>query len=99
MARKRSMRNSSFSLILIFLISGWAAGQDSSQLPPELRSKIDTIAKSVLATTGVPSASIAVVTNGKISYLNAYGDARIDPATPARTDMRYAIGSISKQLD
>jgi CubicO group peptidase (beta-lactamase class C family) len=46
----------------------------------------------------VPSASVAIVTNGKISYLNAFGDARIDPPTPARPEMRYAIGSISKQF-
>jgi len=100
MARKRFIRNSyfHFSLVLICLISSVASGQSGSQLPTELREKIDAVAKSVLATTGVPSASVAIVTNGKISYLNAYGDARIDPATPARTDMRYAIGSISKQF-
>ena len=49
-------------------------------------------------TTGVPSASIAVVQNGKIAYVQAYGNARLDPNTAASSAMRYSIGSISKQF-
>jgi CubicO group peptidase (beta-lactamase class C family) len=100
MVRKRFIYKTSFycSLVLLLFVSSVASGQATSQLPPELRAKIDAVAKSVLAITGVPSASVAIVTDGKISYLNAYGDARIDPPTPARPEMRYAIGSISKQF-
>ncbi|MDR3748522.1 MAG: serine hydrolase [Acidobacteriota bacterium] len=56
------------------------------------------MAQQVLATTGVPSASLAVVKDGKIAYLQAYGQARLDPRTPATPAMRYSIGSISKQF-
>ena len=52
----------------------------------------------MLQTTGVPSASLAVVKDGKIAYVQAYGDARLDPHTPAQPQMRYSIGSISKQF-
>jgi CubicO group peptidase (beta-lactamase class C family) len=52
----------------------------------------------VLATTGVPSASVAIVKDGQIAYLQAYGNARLEPRIPARPDMRYSIGSISKQF-
>jgi CubicO group peptidase (beta-lactamase class C family) len=52
----------------------------------------------VLQTTGVPSASVAVVTHGRIAYVNAYGAAKLDPRAPATPEMRYAIGSISKQF-
>jgi CubicO group peptidase (beta-lactamase class C family) len=38
------------------------------------------------------------VRGGQIVYEQAYGDARIDPKTPATSDMRYAIGSVSKQF-
>ena len=72
--------------------------KSTSPRSPELRTKIDDIAHNVLATTGVPSASLAVVKDGKIAYLQAYGDARLDPATPAQPQMRYSIGSISKQF-
>ena len=67
-------------------------------LAPDLRNKIDDIAHNVLRTTGVPSASLAIVKDGKIAYVQAYGDARLDPATPAQPRMRYSIGSISKQF-
>lgn len=52
----------------------------------------------MLASTGVPSASVAVVKAGKIAYVQAYGDARLEPRAAARPGMRYSIGSISKQF-
>src|SRR3974377_60596 len=76
--------------------AGPAKGQ--AQLPAELQEKIDNAANETLTKTGVPSASIAVVKKGQFAYLPAYGKARIDPAMPAKPDMRYSIGSISKQF-
>ncbi len=75
-----------------------ATAQVQSSLSPELRQKIDHAATDVLNATGVPSASVAIVKDGQISYLQAYGSARLDPATPARPEMRYSVGSISKQF-
>jgi len=69
-----------------------------NSITPDLQERIDKAAQQVLAQTGVPSASIAVVQDGKLAYLHAYGTARIDPNTPARSEMRYSIGSISKQF-
>ncbi|WHZ19483.1 MAG: Beta-lactamase class C-like and penicillin binding proteins (PBPs) superfamily [Rhodanobacteraceae bacterium] len=67
-------------------------------LPAELSAKIDKIANDALKQSGVPSASIAVVRDGKLAYVHAYGDARLDPKTPATPAMRYSIGSISKEF-
>jgi CubicO group peptidase (beta-lactamase class C family) len=67
-------------------------------LPPATASEIDAAAADVLKTTGVPSASVAVVQGGKVAYVKAYGMARLDPATPAEPGMRYSIGSVSKQF-
>jgi CubicO group peptidase (beta-lactamase class C family) len=69
-----------------------------TQLPADLTDKIDKVATDTLARTGVPSASIAVVKDGQIAYIKAYGDARLEPKTPATPQMRYSIGSISKQF-
>jgi D-alanyl-D-alanine carboxypeptidase len=66
--------------------------------PKDIPANIDRIASDVLAATGVPSASVAAVSDGKIVYVHAYGNARLEPATPATPAMRYSIGSISKQL-
>ena len=70
--------------------------QDS--LPNDLAAKIDDIARDALAKSGVPSASIAVVRGGKLVYAKAYGDARLEPRTPATPAMRYSLGSISKEF-
>jgi D-alanyl-D-alanine carboxypeptidase len=63
-----------------------------------LAGKVDAIANQVLQSTGVPSASVAVVKNGRVAYANAYGAAKLDPRVSATPDLRYAIGSISKQF-
>jgi D-alanyl-D-alanine carboxypeptidase len=69
-----------------------------AQLSPDLREKIDKLANEALAKTGVPSASVAIVKDGQIVYVKAYGDARLEPRTMAAPEMRYSIGSISKQF-
>ena len=46
----------------------------------------------------MPSASVAVVKDGSVVYVKTYGDAKLEPKTPATTEMRYSIGSISKQF-
>ena len=69
-----------------------------TQLSSDLRAQIDKVAHEALAGSGVPSASIAIVKNGEIAYVQAYGLARIDSGAPARPEMRYSIGSISKQF-
>jgi CubicO group peptidase (beta-lactamase class C family) len=67
-------------------------------LSPDLAQKVDAVAEQALATTGVPSASLAIVRDGKIVYTKAYGEAHLDPNEPAEPHMRYSIGSISKQF-
>jgi CubicO group peptidase (beta-lactamase class C family) len=86
-----------FALIIALLVLGTAANAQAD-LSPELRGKIDKLATEALEKSGVPSASIAVVRDGKIVYLRAYGSARLEPKTPATSAMRYSIGSISKQF-
>ena len=72
--------------------------QSVDKSDPSLAAHVDRIAAQVLEQTGVPSASVAVVQHGKLVYTHAYGLARLDPKTPATPDMRYSIGSISKQF-
>ncbi|HML17637.1 MAG TPA: serine hydrolase domain-containing protein [Bryobacteraceae bacterium] len=68
------------------------------QLPAATQTAVDQSAIKILADTGVPSASVAIVKDGKIAYVHAYGDARLDPKTPALPRMRYKIASNSKQI-
>jgi D-alanyl-D-alanine carboxypeptidase len=62
------------------------------------RARIDSIANGVLEARGVPSASVAVVKGGKLVYTHAYGFAHLEPNVAATPEMRYSIGSVSKQF-
>ena len=88
------------TFFLLAGLAGWScvAASAQAQLSPETQQKIDKLATDALAKSGVPSASVAVVKDGQIAYLHAYGSASIDPAVAAKPEMRYSIGSISKQF-
>ena len=99
--RRATLRAAIHLAILLCAVSGVAAhanAQTQPQLPPEMQHKIDELAAAALAKTGVPSASVAIVKDGHIAYLHAYGNARLDPQTAATPAMRYSIGSVSKQF-
>jgi len=68
---------------LLFCTILIAASPLNAQLPPATTAKIDAIAERALADTSAPSVSVAVVKDGKIAYVKAYGNARLEPATPA----------------
>ena len=70
----------------------------TAALPEDVKSKIDAAANQILSSTKVPSASIAIVKDGHIAYLQAYGQARLSPPMEATPQMQYSIGSISKQF-
>jgi CubicO group peptidase (beta-lactamase class C family) len=84
--------------LFIFVIFNAVSAAAQTELPVELRNKIDLLVNETLAKSGVPSASVAIVKNGQIAYVKAYGDARLEPRAPATPEMRYSIGSISKQF-
>ena len=69
-----------------------------AQISDSTRNSIDDAARKVLTDTGSTSASIAVVRGGRVVYVQAFGDARVQPNLPARPEMVYKIGSITKQF-
>lgn len=83
---------------VLLLLTAAAGAQTAPLLGPEDRAAIDRVAKRILATSGVPSASITVVKDRTIAYVQAYGKARLAPPVVARPEMRYEVGSISKQF-
>ena len=96
----RTARRAALAAIsaLLVVTAGFAADIASPALSAETQKKIDSAVAEVLEKTGAPSASIAIVRDGRIAYLQAYGDARLEPKLPAEPGMRYAIGSVSKQF-
>jgi len=74
-------------LILALVAAGLPlAGQEASSLEKKLSDKI----AATLKESGAPSASVAVVQDGKLVFVRAFG--------AATAETRYAVGSISKQF-
>ncbi len=69
-----------------------------AQLSPELKAKVDAAAQKVLADSGVPSAEVGIVLDGRVAYTAAFGMARLTPPMKAVPEMAYPVGSISKQF-
>jgi Beta-lactamase class C and other penicillin binding proteins len=90
------MRSRFAGCLLLLALAQLGAG---AELPPDVRAAIDLKVAEVLRDTGAPGASLAVVKDGAIVYVKAYGDARLGPPPLATAEeMRFSIGSISKQF-
>jgi CubicO group peptidase (beta-lactamase class C family) len=77
------------------LIATPAAAQ---QLTPEQTAKVDSIVADALKSSGVPSASVAIVRDGKIVFTKAYGDQGPGIAKGPDVRAKYQIASVSKQF-
>lgn len=69
----------------------------AAQLKPAVARQVADLAQRTLAETAAPSVSFAIVKDNQI-YTQAFGHARLTPPAAARPDMRYKIGSVSKQF-
>jgi D-alanyl-D-alanine carboxypeptidase len=65
---------------------------------PALDATTEAKISKLLADSGVPSVSIAIVEHGQPAYAKAFGKASLDPNRAADSHTRYAVGSVSKQF-
>jgi CubicO group peptidase (beta-lactamase class C family) len=72
--------------------------QGIDSLPAPLSAKVRAAVTDIMQKTGVPSAEVGIVRNGRVAYVAAFGDARLSPQMHATPAMHYAVGSISKQF-
>jgi D-alanyl-D-alanine carboxypeptidase len=85
-----------FCLFVLAAATYCSVGAAANEAP--LAPRIDASVQDWLATSGAPSASIAVIQNGVVTYANAYGKAQLSPSIAATTSTRYAVDSISKEF-
>ena len=78
------------------LLAFAAVPATAQSLTPAEAAQVDKIVADALAADQVPSASIAIVRDGKIVLTKAYGKA--NEGLPARPDLPYQIASNSKQF-
>ena len=77
--------------MLLLAAGAWA---ENGALGPELDQKIAM----ALEAAGAPSVSVAVIREGKVAYVRAFGKADLAKNRAAGVTTRYAVGSISKQF-
>ncbi len=85
---------SSWHLQLALLLPALALQGIAATVP----ANVDRIVEWGLRTSGAPSASVAIVADGRLAFAKAFGQAGLQPPRSATSEMRYAIGSISKQF-
>ena len=94
------MRLLNLMAVPLFVLGAFISPLEAQEptLSAETRASIDKAVAHILTRSGAPSASVALVRDGRIAYVHAYGSARLDPPAAATPAMRYSIGSISKQF-
>lgn len=85
-------------LVAVVYVTALSAIAAQSVSLPELQKQLDDGVPKILQRTGTPSASIAIIRDGQIAFLKAYGNSRLKPVIPATVKLRYGVGSISKQF-
>ncbi|MEO7240888.1 MAG: serine hydrolase domain-containing protein [Sphingomicrobium sp.] len=83
--------------ILLALSALLASPAAAQPLTAAETAAVDRLVATTLADTGIPSASIAIVRDGRIVLTKAYGKAS-EAIAQARPDLRYQIASNSKQF-
>lgn len=78
------------------LLALLAAPAIAQPLTADQVARVDRLVTTTLADTGVPSAEIAIVRDGRLVLDKAYGKA--NEGLPARSDLPYQIASNSKQF-
>ncbi len=94
----RAVRRAARGFAVLLVSAAPLAAQGVDSLPAPLSAKVRAAVTDVMKRTGVPSAAVGIVRDGRIEYVAAFGDARLSPPMPATPAMHYAVGSISKQF-
>jgi D-alanyl-D-alanine carboxypeptidase len=84
-------------LILLFALATPRAASCQT-VAPALDAVTEAKISKLLADSGAPSISIAIVEHGQPAYAKAFGKASLDPNRSADAHTRYAVGSVSKQF-
>jgi len=84
--------------VVAVLAIGFVAGSTALLAAPLDSQRVARTVSTELSRLQVPSASVAIVLDGRIAYAQAFGKARLDPDRPATPAARYEIGSLSKEF-
>jgi CubicO group peptidase (beta-lactamase class C family) len=82
------------------LIAGLLLGlvQTTCAAPPATAQDVDTKLQAIFKDAKIPGAQVALVENGRLTYLKSYGHADVAKKVPVTDDTVFRAGSISKSF-
>jgi len=80
--------------VILVCVASFAHGEEVAS--PAWASKVDAAVQHCLVHDEAPSASVAIVLDGRVAYVKSYGQAHLAPALPATVTTRYQLASLSK---
>ncbi len=89
------MRRLSFSLLLCLILIVGALPVQAQQVNFK---DVDSTITDLMAMYDVPGVALAVVQNGKVTYLKGYGMRNTQTNAPVTEDTLFAIGSVTKSF-
>lgn len=87
------------SIAILFTLVSFAIERKSPKeegMDPERLSRVDEIINASIANKEIPGAVLAVVRNGSLVYLKAYGNKSVDPVVPMTENTVFDMASCSK---
>src|SRR5215472_12081547 len=80
--------------VILVCVAPFAHGEEVAS--PAWAGKVDAAVQHCLVHDEAPSASVAIVLDGRVAYVKSYGQAHLAPALPATVTTRYKLASLSK---
>jgi D-alanyl-D-alanine carboxypeptidase len=84
--------------LLIPVLVSCAHSTQPRQTHGVIDQQVDSLVQSDMLRGKVPGAAIAVLQNGQVLYMKAYGAANLELNVPVRTDSVFEIASLTKQF-
>ncbi|MCY1076128.1 serine hydrolase domain-containing protein [Archangium lansingense] len=87
-----------WSVLVLLLMAASQAEAADKVLPQELEESVTRTIEEELRETRAPGAAVAIVRDGEVVYLRAFGVRSIEERTPVTPDTLFRLGSTTKSV-
>ncbi|MBL7846191.1 MAG: serine hydrolase [Cyclobacteriaceae bacterium] len=84
-------------LLVTLVVTGFAQKKPASDLDKKIK-EFDAYTQAALKQWEVPGAGVAIIKDGKVIYLKAFGVRDLNTGAPATTETLFSIGSTTKAM-
>jgi len=88
----------SLALAATVLVATTVRPGQAQSAPPAWAARLDGVARAALTSSKAPGATVAVVVNGRLAYVQGYGLANVETRQRMTADMLLRVGSVTKMF-